>query len=170
MRFDINQANLACIPQMRELVLPEVKNGVILERSEDEIAANIRSYAIVREISDLKSNNKESCIKNTDSSPIIAFCALHIHSSTLGEIRSLIVAPNYRRHGIASALIKYCINEGKILGLEKILTLTYTPTVFIKAGFKQIAKELIPNQKIWTDCIKCKHFPICDEIALIKAI
>jgi len=33
---------------------------------------------------------------------------------------------------------------------------------------KEIDKKDLSNQKIWADCIKCKHFPVCDEIALIK--
>ena len=28
-------------------------------------------------------------------------------------------------------------------------------------------KVSIPDTKIWLDCIKCKHFPICDEVALL---
>ncbi|HHD83733.1 MAG TPA: GNAT family N-acetyltransferase, partial [Campylobacteraceae bacterium] len=31
----------------------------------------------------------------------------------------------------------------------------------------EIPKEALPEQKIWADCVKCKHFPICDEVALI---
>ena len=32
----------------------------------------------------------------------------------------------------------------------------------------EIQKELLPEHKIWADCIKCKHFPICNEVSLIK--
>ena len=41
---------------------------------------------------------------------------------------------------------------------------------FEKNGFVEIPKENIPEHKIWADCIKCKHFPICNEISLIKTI
>ena len=46
MAFDIVRPTLADIPAMREIVNIEVKNGVILERSEDEMANAIRSYHI----------------------------------------------------------------------------------------------------------------------------
>jgi len=46
------------------------------------------------------------------------------------------------------------------------LVLTYRQRLFENFGFNVIAKETIPDTKIWLDCIKCKHFPICDEIAL----
>jgi amino-acid N-acetyltransferase len=48
------------------------------------------------------------------------------------------------------------------------LTLTYQKEFFEKLGFVEIPKESIPDKKIWADCIKCKFFPNCNEIALIK--
>ena len=32
---------------------------------------------------------------------------------------------------------------------------------------KEINKEVIPEHKIWADCIKCIHFPVCNEVALV---
>lgn len=154
MEFVILKPNLLEIPKMRNLVLPEVQKGVILDRSEDEIANAIRSYSVV------KNKNGE----------IIAFCALHIHSMILGEVRSLNVREDYRRRGLATMLINTLIDEAKVLYLKEVLTLTYKKEVFEKLGFKEIEKEKLPNHKIWADCIKCTRFPICDEIALIKTI
>ncbi|PHQ55600.1 MAG: GNAT family N-acetyltransferase, partial [Sulfurimonas sp.] len=34
----------------------------------------------------------------------------------------------------------------------------------------EIPKESLPEHKIWADCIKCKHFPICNEVSLIKTL
>lgn len=155
MDFRISKPNLSDIATMRNLILPEVQKGIILDRSEDEMANAIRSYSII-------------C--NAESNAIIAFGALHIHSPTLGEVRSLIVSPNYRRKGIATMLIKHLLSEAKDLQLKEILTLTYQREVFSKIGFVEIAKEILPNHKIWADCIKCKKFPLCDEIALIKTL
>lgn len=153
MDFTVSKPTLCDIPAMRNLILPEVQKGIILDRSEDEMANSIRSYNIVRE-----------------GDNIIAFAALHIHSLTLGEVRSLIVSPNHRRLGIATMLITHILSEAKSLNLKEILTLTYQKEVFSKIGFKEIAKESLPNHKIWADCVKCKKFPLCDEIALIKTL
>ena len=153
-KFTIIKPKIADIPYMRNLVSKEVQNGVILDRSEDEIANTIRSYKAI------KNNNDE----------IIAFSALYIYSMILGEIRSLIVKEDFRRKGLASLLVKSLIKDAKDLGLKEILVLTYKREVFEKLGFKEIDKAKIPNHKIWADCIKCKRFPICDEIALIKTL
>jgi amino-acid N-acetyltransferase len=56
------------------------------------------------------------------------------------------------------------------LQLKNVLVLTYQDQLFKKLGFKIIDKENIPTQKIWQDCIKCKFFPRCEEISLIKTI
>ena len=141
------------IEQMQYLVKPEVQSGVILPRSDDEIAQNIRSYVVAR-----------------IEEKIVGFCALHIFSKQLAEIRSIIIDKNYRGKGIGKNLVNYLINEGSKLGVESIFALTYEREFFQKIGFNEIEKDKLPEQKIWADCIKCKHFPVCNEIAFIKQI
>lgn len=153
MAFLIERPTLKDIPQMRALVSDEVQRGTILERSEDEMANAIRSYHIVR-----------------DGGEIVGFCALYVYSPCLGELRSLIVRESHRGRGIASTLIESIKLEARNLGLSEVLVLTYKETLFQKLGFVIIDKTLLPNHKIWADCIKCKHFPICDEIALIAKV
>lgn len=147
------RANLSDITEMMKLVEPEIEKGIILHRSSDEIANTIRSYILAK-----------------DEDKIIGFCALYIYSQDLAEVRSLIVSSQYHRRGIGKGLIEAILEEGKALGVKEILSLTYQVEFFKKMGFDVIEKALIPNQKIWTDCIKCKRFPICDEIALLKKL
>jgi len=141
------------IPAMQKLVAPEVKSGVILNRSDDELATNIRSYLLAK-----------------DSTLLIGYAALHIHSPNLAEIRSLIVDTNHRGKKIGTKIVHYLLNEAKILGLKEVLTLTYESKFFEKLDFKEIPKETIPEHKIWADCVKCIHFPICNEISMIYKI
>lgn len=155
MAFDIVRPTLADIPAMREIVNIEVKNGVILERSEDEMANAIRSYHLA---------------KDSQSGEVAGFCALYIYSKELAEVRSLVVKDAYRGQGLGSKLVCEAVEEGKKLGLKEILTLTYRAHLFQRLGFVIIEKSFLPNHKIWADCIKCKHFPICDEIALINKL
>ncbi len=142
---------LSDIAAMQQLVAPEIESGVILHRSSDEIATNIRSYFLA-----------------LDDDKLIGFVALHIHSVALAEIRSMIISSDYRGQGIGSKLVEMACEEGVRLGLQKVLSLTYEQRFFEKLGFVEIPKESIPEQKIWADCIKCKHFPVCNEVSLIK--
>ncbi len=147
------KAKLSDISEMQKLVLPEVESGVILSRNDDEIATNIRSYTL--------------CF---DGDMLIGFCALHIHTEYLSEIRSLIVKEGYRGKSIGKKLVDRCVDEAKMLGLKKVLSLTYKQLFFQRLGFIEIPKESIPEHKIWADCIKCKHFPVCNEVSLIKTL
>lgn len=141
------------IEEMIALVAPEIHKGVILPRSAEEMANTIRSYYIAKE-----------------GDEIVGFCALHIYSPTLAEVRSLIVKEDFRSKGVGKKLVSLLLDEGKKLGIEEVLVLTYQEGFFKSLGFVVIEKEEIPNPKIWTDCIKCKHFPKCNEIALLKKI
>jgi len=147
------KAKLSDISLMQSLVSSEVEAGIILERNSDEMATNIRSY--------LLACNEEK---------LVGFCALHLHTSTLGEIRSLVVNEDFRSRGIGQSLITQLLDEAKSLGLKEVLSLTYKQSFFENLGFIEIQKESLPEHKIWADCIKCKHFPICNEVSLIKKI
>ncbi|NPA61154.1 MAG: N-acetyltransferase [Epsilonproteobacteria bacterium] len=144
------KANLSDIADMQNIVGDSVEDGAILRRSDDEVATNIRSYTLAK-----------------SGDEIIGYLALHIHSLRLAEIRSLIVSERYRGDRIGSRLVKIALQEAKELGVKEVLVLTYLPHFFKKLGFIEIPKETIPEHKIWTDCIKCIHFPVCNEISLI---
>ncbi len=147
------KAKLSDIEKMQTLVEDEVRRGIILYRSSDEIATNIRSYILAKSYDD-----------------IVGFGALHFHAFDLGEIRSLVVSKEYRGRGIGACIVKELLKEAKELNAQKIFTLTYEANFFKRLNFKEIPKESLPAHKIWADCVKCKHFPICDEVALIQTI
>ena len=191
---------------MQALVQEEVEKGLILPRSLEEMAKNIRSYVIATtqaqeenkggEINGegieaqgidggknegIESGGEKNSAEKTREEKtkeitggkklgekIIGFCALHIYTPSLAEIRSLVVAEGYRHRGIAQNLVAKNIDEGLALGLREFLVLTYRPNLFKILGFEEIEKDKIPNHKIWADCIACKHFPTCQEIALLK--
>jgi amino-acid N-acetyltransferase len=151
--IDLSRATLHDIPAMQKLVVNEVASGVILARSDDELATNIRSYLLAKE-----------------SGYLVGYTALHVHSPRMAEIRSLIVDPDFRGQSIGQKMVTHVLDEAKALGVEKVLVLTYVADFFRQLGFEEIDKESIPEQKIWTDCIKCIHFPVCNEVSLVYSM
>lgn len=150
MEIKFYKPTVADIPMMQELVKEEVEKGKILLRTEDEMAMTIRSYTVVEV-----------------DGKMAGFTATHIHSPRLAEVRSLVVGKNFRGLKLGKQLVEACINEAKQYGIKQLLSLTYEQGFFESCGFRVIAKEEIPEHKIWADCIRCKHFPICDEIAMV---
>ena len=149
--IELVKAKLSDIPAMQSLVVSEVKDGIILDRTEDEVATNIRSYVLAK-----------------DGDRLVGYTALHVHSRRLAEIRSLIVDEAYRGQRVGQRMVQFTLDEAKDIGVEEdVLVLTYLPQFFLNLNFKEINKEVIPEHKIWADCIKCIHFPICNEVALV---
>lgn len=149
--IELKKATLNDIKAMQELVAEDVNAGIILARSDDEIATNIRSYILAKE-----------------GEQLVGYTALHIHSRDIAEVRSLIVHNDFRKQNIGRAMVEYAINEAKKLGIQReVLALTYIADFFKKLGFIEIEKDEIPEHKIWADCIKCIHFPVCNEVALV---
>lgn len=151
MRFD--KPTLRDIPQMLSLVAPEVSKGHIIKRSEDEIANAIRSYCVVRE-----------------GEEIVGFCALYIYTPKLAEVRSLIVRSDHQGRGIGGRLVGFVMEEGEALGVREFLVLTHKNRFFKRLGFEVIPPEKIPSHKVLADCVKCKHFKQCNEVALLKKL
>ena len=152
--IELVKAKLDDIPAMQALVSEKVQDGTILNRSEDEVATNIRSYVLAKE-----------------GEKLVGYTALHIHSVRLAEIRSLIVDAAYRGQHIGKRMVEFTLEEARTLGVkEDVLVLTYLPEFFKKLGFREIDKEVIPEHKIWADCIKCIHFPVCNEVALVYKV
>jgi len=153
MSLEFRKATLLDIPDMQVLVEPEVVSGVILKRDNDEVATNIRSYQLA-----------------FLEGKLVGFCALHIHTTTLAEVRSLIVDERVRGQNVGTTLVNNALKEARELGLKEVLSLTYQQAFFERLDFKEIPKESLPEHKIWADCINCKHFPICNEVSLIHSI
>ena len=150
MNIVFSKPNITNIDEMQELVKEDVINGNILLRTNDEMANTIRSYIIV------KVDDK-----------LAGFVALNIYSKNLAEVRSLIISKKFRGLKLGRKLIKACIKEARGYKLKQLLALTYEEGFFKSLDFELIEKENIPEHKIWADCIRCKHFPVCDEKALI---
>ena len=141
---------VADITKMQDIVREEVDKGKILLRTADEMATTIRSYTVVEV-----------------DGKMAGFTATHIHSPRLAEVRSLVVSKDFRGLKLGKKLVEACIKEAKEYGIQQLLSLTYEQGFFESCGFRVISKEEIPEHKIWADCIRCKHFPICDEIAMV---
>ena len=77
--------------------------------------------------------------------------------------------PGKSENGLGMRIVEALIDEARQLGIPRVFTLTYQPGFFIKCGFEEISKDLLPH-KVWKDCLDCVKFPNCDETALWRAV
>lgn len=148
----LRKANIKDVEKIWKLVNSYADKRIMLPRSLSELYENLRDFYVV--IVDDK---------------LVGCGALHISWEDYGEILSLAVDPEMFRQGIGSQILEACEGEAKMLGLNKLITLTYVPEFFEAHGFVKVKKSTLPH-KIWSMCIKCPKFPECDEIPLVKKI
>lgn len=101
-----------------------------------------------------------------DKGRVVGTAGLHILWRDLAEIRSLAVLPELQGQGVGRRLVDSLVDRATTLGIAQVLSLTYQTTFFSKLGFTTVQKESLPH-KIWKDCIHCKKFYHCDEVAMV---
>jgi amino-acid N-acetyltransferase len=148
----LRKAHISDIKAVHRLINECAAKGEMLSRSLAELYDNMRDYFVYEE-----------------QGKVVGACALHICWEDLAEIRSLCVIPEFRRRGIGRDLVSACLKEAREFRVERVFLLTYQEEFFNKFGFRLIDKTELP-QKIWTDCVKCAKFPMCDEIAMVTKV
>jgi amino-acid N-acetyltransferase len=146
----IRKAKIYEVPEIRRFLVEFSQEGGILPRTLADLYSQLRDYYVYRE----------------EGGPLVGIAALHITWAGLGEIRSVAVVPSHRGRGIASDLVRTCLDEARIIGLSEIFLLTLYPEFFQRFGFRVVSREdLLPI--VWADCVNCVKFPDCDEIPML---
>jgi amino-acid N-acetyltransferase len=153
----VRKAVIQDIKAVHHLLGIYARQNLLLPRSLSEIYEHMRDYFVLV-------RNGEA-----DADSIDGVCALGICWEDLGEIRSLAVAPDLHGEGHGSLLVEACLDEARSLGLKTCFALTYVPEFFLKLGFSEVEKSILPH-KIWSDCLKCPNFPDCDETAMMVTL
>ena len=153
----VRKAIIQDIKAVHHLLGIYARQNLLLPRSLSEIYEHMRDYFVLV-------RNGEA-----DGDSIDGVCALGICWEDLGEIRSLAVAPDLQGEGHGSLLVEACLDEARSLGLKTCFALTYVPEFFLKLGFSEVEKSILPH-KIWSDCLKCPNFPDCDETAMMVTL
>jgi amino-acid N-acetyltransferase len=146
----IRKAQIQEVPEIRRFLADFTLDGGILPRTLADLYGQLRDYFVYRQ----------------DAGPIVGVAALHVCWAGLGEIRSVAVTPAYRSRGLGSRLVRTCLEEARVLGLNEIFLLTLAPDFFKNFGFRVVSREdLLPI--VWADCVNCIKFPDCDEVPMI---
>jgi len=142
------KATFKDVETMYKLINDYAEQGLMLGRSRNVLYESLRDFILAE--------------KNGE---VVGMGALHLVWDELAEIRAMAIAPHVLKSGIGRNIVKALLEEGKMLGIKNIFTLTYQPEFFIKQGFTELSKDQLPH-KVWKECINCTKFPNCDEVAL----
>ncbi len=148
----VRDATIADVDSIFALMRTYTATGVLLPRSKADICDNVLKFSVIEY-----------------DGETVACAALEIFTSELCEIRSLVVDERSSRSGFGRMLVEELICKANVLGLKRIMALTYVPEFFHNLGFTTVRKEIFP-EKVWGVCVKCHKFNDCDEIAVVKNI
>jgi amino-acid N-acetyltransferase len=138
--------------QIFELVNYGEREGQLLPRSLDAIRESIDDWVVA-----------------ASAGHIVGVGSLVEMGPTLVEIRSLAVAPAYRKNGIGAKIVEALVGEAQARGIKMVFALTRAVPFFERVGFGVTEKENFP-EKVWRDCLICPVRHACDEVAVVRAV
>ena len=148
----VRYARLADATAISAITAEYARQGIMLERSGENIVENIRNFFVAEY-----------------SGEVIGCCAIAFYTSKLAEIRSLAVFNRYKMKGIGRLLVEKAESVLGEEGVSDVFVLTLSSEFFRRLGYREIQKEYFP-QKIWRDCTHCPKLMACDEIAMVKTL
>lgn len=123
---------------------------------------------IPRTIDSIRNSIDDWMIADSDGR-IIGVGSLVEMGPTLSEVRSLAVAPDYRKFGIGAKIVAALIDLAREREIPTVFALTRAVQFFEKQGFAVTTKNDFP-EKVWRDCIVCPVRNACDEVAVVKLL
>lgn len=123
--------------------------GHLLPRAADEIRARVEHFVVCDVRGEIK-----ACAELARLSPRMA------------EIRSLVVADDFRRVGVATRLVDELRRRAKAAGFQSLCAFTHDARVFIRHNFSIVPHVWIP-EKLIKDCQGCSLFQRCGQYAML---
>jgi amino-acid N-acetyltransferase len=135
----MRQAVVSDVKGLKELVRPLEKVGTLIERSEEEIRDDIRSFTVVER-----------------EGKIIGCCLLKLLGNGMGEVSAFVVQEQFRTEHRGDALLDYVEQKAKSMGMKGLVLLTTrTGDWFVARGFERrgtahLAHLVLPPERIST--------------------
>lgn len=145
----IRKATVDDVDAIQSLVRQFAEVGLMLPRSAKSLYEHIQNFAVA-----------------VSEGAVVGAVGLHVLWKDLAEVRSLAVSPDCQGQGVGKQLVEFSIQEAEQLGILQVLSLTYQTSFFARLGFTVVERDSLPH-KVWKDCVLCKKFDKCDEIAMI---
>jgi amino-acid N-acetyltransferase len=75
------------------------------------------------------------------SGKLIGCCALQVYSKRMAEVRSLAVHPDFQDRGVASKLVRCCVERALERGVRELFAVTSQTSFFGRLGFATFRRE-----------------------------
>ena len=133
---------------LHELISRNVETGHLLRRDLLELEVHAPRFLVA-----------------SDGTSIVACAELATLSSTVAEVRSLVVHEQHRGLGLGTRLVQGLMHRARIERYRVLCALTHEPKYFVNLGFSIVPHVWLPA-KIARDCHSCEWFRRCDKWAM----
>ncbi|MEP7381558.1 MAG: GNAT family N-acetyltransferase [Gemmatimonadota bacterium] len=116
--------------EIHELVSGFAEAGLLLPRSADDIALTIDDYVVVAD----------------QHGRVMGCAALHEYSPSLGEVGSVVVAPEAQGRGLGSIAVRGVEGIARRRGIEELFAVTLADHFFDALGYARCALARYPEK------------------------
>jgi amino-acid N-acetyltransferase len=125
--FTVRRARTSDVPYIQAIVAPLVQQRILLGKDLVVIYESVQEFRMA---------------EDADGSPI-GCGALHVMWEDLGEVRTLAVAPEWRKKGVGHAILTRIEDEAEELGLSRLFCLTFETRFFGQHGYQPITEDIV---------------------------
>ncbi len=155
----IRPAQAADVPQILSIINRFAEMNVMLPRTEDSVRQTIADWLVA-------AYDEEP----PPGEPVVVGCgALVALTETLVELRSLAVHESQQGKGLGGVLVDALVHAARVQSYTQICALTLRENFFVRHGFSLVDRWAI-SPKIWQECIYCRKFHRCDEVAVLMEL
>jgi amino-acid N-acetyltransferase len=147
--ISLRTATVADATAIHALILDNLQEGHLLPRELDEIVSRATRFVVA-----------------VHRRRVVACAELAPLSSTVAEIRSLVVGAEARSLGLGRLIVNELITRATLAGFHRLCAFTHSPSYFVHMGFSIVPHVWLP-EKIVTDCHTCVHFRQCGQYAVM---
>jgi amino-acid N-acetyltransferase len=143
-------ASRADAKKIHELIQRNQQVGHLLPRQLSELATHVDRFLV--------------CVDGRGT--VVACAELAPLSSSIAEIRSLVVAEKRRGQGLGRRLVEELRKRATVAGYDDLCVFAHQPGYFARMGFSIVPHTWLP-EKITADCRSCPLFRKCDQYAMV---
>ena len=135
----VHPAQVSDIPEILRVMQPYVDDGVLVQRTAEDIAADLEHYTVYK-IDDV--------LHGCGALKPIGLSG----GRGAAELLALVVDPAYAGRGTGGKIVDYLVQKARKKGIRKVFLLTtQTSDFFMRMGFKEASVTALPaaRRKSW---------------------
>ena len=149
------------VPQIRTAVRKDARKiHELVQRNQQA------GHLLPRQLSELTSRIDRFVVGVDGRGSIVACGELAPLSSSVAEIRSLVVSEKRRGQGLGRQIVDELKARARASGYDDLCVFAHQPAYFAHMGFSIVPHTWLP-EKIMTDCRSCPLFRRCEQFAMV---